>query len=365
MFHLLFALFAPAAALVAAPAAEFPPPEGDAEFFAAFRARVIGEAPAPVPADPRIEASEQCDGYTLQTVSYNVEVDERVRGYLLIPDHRPGARLPLVFCLHPTARHGKDMVIGRNPATNSPVQARKYANRAYALDLVRRGFVCFAPDRIGFGERAPHPDEPRVAVNMRSSQQAFDARHPDWRLAFGKVPYDLSRALDFLSRLDFVDAERVGVIGHSLGAWDAILFYGSDPRVGAAVSNSGGAHSIDKSFWTDRRSGLAFAEGKLQVKPNTESVVQFFIMMGAPRPLLYIRGIKDEGTDYASSPLENIRLIDRYFKRFSPNPHERFGKPQFAAFFHGEGHDFPPYARELAGAWLEVQLKPDRQTTER
>jgi hypothetical protein len=49
-----------------------------------------------------------------RTVSYRVDVGERVNGYLLIPKPlpKPGERLPLVLCPHPTNMAGKGSVVG-------------------------------------------------------------------------------------------------------------------------------------------------------------------------------------------------------------------------------------------------------------
>jgi hypothetical protein len=80
-------------------------------------------------------------------------------------------------------------------------------------------------------------------------------------------------------------------------------------------------------------------------------------MMGAPKPLLYMRGIREAGTDYGSCPVNSVRLIREYYGTFGANPYQINGKNQFAAFFHDEGHDFPPFARQLAYSWLEQQLK--------
>lgn len=339
------------------PAPVFPDKNLDAEFFAAFRTQVIGEAPPVVPPEVKIDSTEKMDGYTRQKISYNVDRDERVSAWLLIPDHAEGAKLPLVFCLHPTSGNGKDMVIDFNQHPRDEAERRKFEARSYGLDLVKRGFVCFAPDRAGFGERGPDPQEKNPVTNMRNYQKLFQARYPNWHWIFGKVPYDLSRALDFLVELDFIDAGNVGAIGHSLGGWDALYFYGSDARVKAAVTNSGGAHNFIAKLWTDQPTRLAFAAKKLQIKPDTDSSAQVFIMMGAPRALLYIRAVNDSGTDYPSSVMENVKLVAQYFRSFAPHASFIAGSPQFAAFFHNEGHDFPPFARELAYAWLARQLK--------
>lgn len=329
----------------------FQPAEADRQFWAEFQEKVVGPPP-PVDFDVNmvITAREAKDGYTFCTVFYNVEKEERVKAYLLIPDHKPGEKLPLIFCLHPTAREGKDIMINRHsrPARNAAEQ-QKWDNRANALELVKLGYVCFLPDRYGYGDRG-NPAIGDVIKSMRWAEGEFAKRHPGWHKVFGKIPYDLSRALDGLLKLDFVDGTRVATEGHSLGGWDSLYFWGSDPRVRAAVVNSGGAHWIIRQIWMQPKWRSAFLEKKQMVKPNTDVCAQIFLMHGAPRSLLYMRGLRDTGTDYAQTPSENARMIREYFVR-------RGGQGKFSCFFHDEGHDFPPYARSLAWKWLESQLK--------
>lgn len=356
------ALFAGAALFAARPTWQFafPPPEADRAFWAEFQEKTVGKGPSTdFDVNFTIDKHERKYDCTFCTVSYNVEVDERVTAYLLIPDHRPGEKLPLVFCLHPTFREGKDVMLNRHerPARNAAEQA-KWDNRANALELVKLGFVCFLPDRYGYGDRGPDPNERDVIKSMRLAEAALAKKHPNWHKIFGKVPWDLARALDGLLKLDFIDPARVATEGHSLGGWDSLYFWGTDERVRAAVVNSGGAHWFIRQMWFEPKWRTAFLDGKFPVKPNTDVCAQIFLMHGAPRPLLYMRSLRDAGTDYAQTPSENARLIREYFVK-------RGGQGNFACFFHDEGHDFPPYARALAWKWLEKQLAPQSSQGEK
>ena len=337
----------------------FPKAEEQQDFFRKFREMVVG-TPAEI-VDPAMTFDQeiQKDGYTQYLVSYNVEKEERVSAWLLVPDHKPGEKLPLVFCLHPTWREGKDVMINQwaTPPKND-AELRTRNNRSYGVELVKHGFVCFAPDRYGYGARAPLPEEKNPVANMKAYEAEFAKRHPNWHRTFGKVPFDLSRALDALLKLDYIDGDNVGTIGHSLGGWDSLYFWGSDPRVKAAVPNSGGAHWVIKEAWLNHAWRMRFVAGEVKgFNPkSTDAVAPIYIMMGAPKPLLYMRALRDAGTDYASSVLERARMIRAYYNTFPGNPYQIHGKNQFAVFFHDENHDFPVFARELAYRWLKVQL---------
>ena len=56
----------------------------------------------------------------------------------------------------------------------------------------------------------------------------------------GKMLWDAQRALDLLAAWPGVDAARLGVIGHSLGAKQTLYVAAFDERVQAAVFSEGG-----------------------------------------------------------------------------------------------------------------------------
>lgn len=357
---LLIAALISLCALWAAAAPEKPKMPTSAEnaaFFKLFYGKLAGTAPEKV--DPKLsfEREEKMEGYTFFTVSYNVDEAERVSAYLLVPDHEKGKKLPLVFCLHPTTRIGKDMLVGRHDAPPAnDAERRKRENRAYANELVKRGFVCFVPDRGGYGERSALKEEKDPFKTMAAYQKEFTARHPDWEYTRGKVPADLSRGLEALLTLDWIDADNVGAIGHSLGGWDTLHLWGTDPRIKAGVINSGGNYRIDPALWIDPSWREKFAAGDTLGMESILNSAQVFIMLGAPRPLLFMRGTAEGKGDAAGSMLDSAAVVNAYYKALPPNSFEIAGKHQFSVLLHGDGHDFPSFAREAAYRWLERQL---------
>ena len=68
-------------------------------------------------------------------------------------------------------------------------------------ELVRRGYLCIAPDAIGFGERIPpgaHPYHNSIA---------FYRKHPQWSF-MGKMIWDVGRAIDYLETLAGAEAMK-------------------------------------------------------------------------------------------------------------------------------------------------------------
>lgn len=121
-------------------------------------------------------------------------------------------KLAAIVALHPTGALGKRIVAGEGPRDG----------RQYALELAQRGYVVVAPDYPSFGQYADYDfDSDRyVSGTMKG---IFNHR----------------RCVDLLTQLKFVDADRIGAIGHSLGGHNAIFLGVFDERVKAIVSSCG------------------------------------------------------------------------------------------------------------------------------
>src|SRR6476646_4848031 len=168
---------------------------------------VMGPLPAAdhkVPLDVRVSAEVRADGYVRKTLTYQAEAGDRVPAYLLIPTGFTGKR-PAMLCLHQTVALGK----------GQPVGLDQDANKHYALELVRRGYVCLAPDYPSFGDykydfkKGPHPSGTMKAI------------------------WNNVRGVDLLRSLPEVDGDRVGAIGHSLGGHNALFTAAFDDRIKA------------------------------------------------------------------------------------------------------------------------------------
>lgn len=326
--------------------------------FAALAEKLRGKGAAKVDPAMKIEKSEKGDGFTRHTVSYNVEADERIEGYLLIPDGlRPGEKRPLVLCLHGTNLYGKDAAVGDysnpayQPADADETQKRK--NRAFASDLAKHGFITFAPDRAGFGKRCPV--QPANGIpGMKEYEKKFAEARPGWSYNHGKVIHDLGQALDFLIALPEVDAANIGAIGHSLGGRDSIELIAFEPRVKAAVMSCGGALRYREELWTSADAQRAYLNGG-ELNRQADNM-NFFFQSAAPRPLLVLMALNDYLTDYPANLLDAMRPIRKYYEVQLGNPKALEKQGLFAVLVHTNGHDAPYEVRTAAYAWLERQL---------
>ena len=93
-------------------------------------------------------------------------------------------------------------------------QNNRETSDPYCIEMARRGFVMLCIDAIGRG----------------NSGQPNDLEDPDFDETYGG-----RSSLEYLKALPFVDADRVGLMGHSLGAEMAYTIALEDPSVQALV----------------------------------------------------------------------------------------------------------------------------------
>lgn len=195
-------------------------PHRRAEIEAVWREYV---GPLPDPVEPRItvHAEEDAGSFVRQRVSFPAPGDV-VTALLLIPHRRTGES---VVALHPTNEVGKDSIAGPE------------GYRPYGVELAERGFVVLAPDTLTAGERIEDGEKPYHT-------RLFYERNPGWT-AHGRMITDHRQSVEVLCSLPEVDIDRVGAIGHSLGAYNAIYLAGLDERVRATVASCGAAMFVD------------------------------------------------------------------------------------------------------------------------
>jgi dienelactone hydrolase len=89
--------------------------------------------------------------------------------------------------------------------------------RPFFLSLTQRGYAVLAFDQIGFGSRA-------------EQAARFYTRYPHWSL-LGKMITDTRAAVDAVSALENIDANRVYLVGYALGGKVAMFTGALEPRV--------------------------------------------------------------------------------------------------------------------------------------
>lgn len=188
---------------------------------------------------PTVLDETACGGFRRLHIRFNSEPDDLIYAYLLIPD-RLKAPAPAVIAIHTSASSGKDCTVGLAGLRPGEPPDR---NLAYALDAVAHGCVALAPDMDTIGERAPG--------GRFWDTQPFYRRCPRWS-AMGKIAWDISRCVDYLIGLDYVDAKRIACMGHCFGGYATVYGSALDERIRAVLGSS--------ALWTFRTGSTWFRD---------------------------------------------------------------------------------------------------------
>ncbi len=313
----------------------------------------LGEPPGnKPPLAPRITDDTVHATHNLQRIVFDSEPGESVPSILLSPKNLRG-KAPVIICPHQTTQTGKREPAGLagNPQLHT------------ALHLVQRGFVTFTYDAICFGER----HDP--ATGHYGDAIPFYQKHPRWSL-LGKMVWDLSRAVDYLQTLAFVDATRIGCVGHSHGGITTLFAMAFDERIKAGASNCGfDTFRIDGNTWRWSRStallpllGFYVSNPSLSMDfyravpdsgvTDTPFDMHELLALIAPRPLFLSTSDEDfvfpNGGWSARRALARVKPVYRLLG----------GEDRLSSYFFDGGHSFPGEAANNAYAWLERWLKP-------
>jgi dienelactone hydrolase len=286
------------------------------------------------PLDPREFESVAADGYTRHRISFVAEGTDCVPAYLLVPEHKPGERLPAMLALHQTTNIGKDEPAGMGPN----------ANLHYGHELARRGYIVLAPDYPSFGD---YP---------------YDFGPDGYDSGTMKGIFNHLRGVDLLAARDDVDADRIGVIGHSLGGHNAMFAAAFDERLKVVVSSCGWTpfhdyYGGDIAGWTSDRYmprlrdvyGLS-ADG---VPFDFYEVVASF----APRAFFSCSPLHDDNFD-AAGVRKGIAAAREVYDLFEAGEALQVRYPD-------SKHDFPEAVRLEAYAFIDrvLEHKPRQNGT--
>jgi hypothetical protein len=263
------------------------------------------------------------DGVLRRLIRYEAEPELPVEAYLLLPPEleKPGRRGPGVVVFHST----QDETI-RQPAGLAGPE-----DKHIGLHLARRGYVALCP-RCFLWQYAR-------GGKIAGAVDWLHERHPGVT-GMAKMLFDAVRAVDLLTSLPGVDPNRIGAIGHSLGAKEVLYLSAFDPRVRAAVSSEGGI-GISFSNWD-----ASWYLGDRVKRPGFPLDHGQILALAAPRAFLLIGGGSADGPaswPYVEAALPVWSLL---------------GAPEAVGLFdHGQGHAFPAAARARSDGWLDWFLR--------
>lgn len=289
-----------------------------------------------VPTAPAIDVLD-CrlrDGYSQQLVSYLSPDGEEVRAFLLMPSG--DGPFPAVVAYH---QHRNEWHLGKSEVAGlvgAPLQA-------FGPALARRGLVVLAPDAICFEDRrrSGAGTDPRGEEDRRQHYNEMSDRLLRGGTLMSTVVNDAAAALSVLLAMDHIQAERVGVLGHSYGGSTALLHAGLDTRVRFACA-SGAACTYRRRL----ADGTAIDFSQLIPGILALGDLDDIVRLIAPRPLLLISATEDRYSRDADEIAQAAATEYASLAAGEALRHERFDG----------GHDLTTKQFQLVVDWTASQV---------
>lgn len=251
--------------------------------------------PSPDSWDMKVIAEERRDGYVARKIEFALSRWYRVKAYLLVPFGQ--GKHPAVNLLHDHGAHlsiGKEKMI-RPFAVDSTVlvDADEWAKQLYEGQylgdyLARNGYVVFSIDAPLWGERGRKEGVDRkkydiIAGNMMMAGQNLCAY----------MHRDDVMSTAFLASLPFVDKDRIGAAGCSMGAYRTwmLLALSDDIKAGCAI-----CWMITTEAQLTRKYGRKENGGFANTIPDLRRYMDYpdIASLAAPKPMLFVSGKRDK-----------------------------------------------------------------------
>ena len=251
--------------------------------------------PSPDSWDMKVIAEERRDGYVARNIEFALSRWYRVKAYLLVPFGQ--GKHPAVNLLHDHGAHlsiGKEKMI-RPFAVDSTVlaDADAWAKQLYEGQylgdyLARNGYVVFSIDAPLWGERGRKEGVDRkkydiIAGNMMMAGQNLCAY----------MHRDDVMSTAFLASLPFVDKDRIGAAGCSMGAYRTWMLsaLSDDIKAGCAI-----CWMITTEAQLTKKYGRKENGGFANTIPNLRRYMDYpdIASLAAPKPMLFVSGKRDK-----------------------------------------------------------------------
>lgn len=297
--------------------------------------KCLGKFPEACEPDANVVKTTDKGTHKLHLVQYSVEKGERVNAWLLTPVNLK-RKNPAIIALH---QHAGEYYLGKS----EPAGLSRNRMYHYGLDLCLRGYVVFCPDHLGFEERRPPEYERNENPYLEGGgyeRLLFCKYLNEGSTLQAKYISDLARGIDLLESLDYVDAKRIGAIGHSLGGQEALWLTWYDKRIKAAVCSCG--ISQLRSIFRDgiNHNFAMFTFGLGQIGDIVDLVCDM-----APRPFMMANGTED-----GILPIDGVEEIrDRAEQKYKSL---QAGENFCSVVFKG-AHSFPDEVKKRAYEWLD------------
>lgn len=289
--------------------------------------KLLGPRTKKIHPNAKINKTINFKKYKIQQINYNVEKNERIKGYLILPK-KINKQIPLVICHH---QHASNYIQAKSEIAG--LKGNKDLH--YGKELAELGFATFVPDAISFEDRN----------FLRKNWWGVEYYELASRIIKGKTLLektlsDLSSALNFLVKHKDIDKNNIGFLGHSYGARMAVFFPVFDKRVKASVSNCW-CLNYKNSLNTKYNTRIPME----MVVPNILNYCDYGDIVRLVDPCnLYLSVAKNDKWSRDAKDVYN------YAKK-------KFVKSELKLKIWGGGHRFSKNMRKEAYKFLEKKLK--------
>lgn len=298
---------------------------------------IVGELPQSASLDAKITGTIQGGGYRIEKIVYQSFLNHHVTANLYLPNGNGKFPSVLLFCGH------EDL----SKATLSYQQT--------AILFAKNGFAVFVIDAISQSERVQLTDTAGKSLTRGATTEHTLLNLSANLLGTSAAAYELFdnvRGLDYLATRPEVDATKIGCIGNSGGAMQAIYFAAFDDRV-KIIAPCSYLASREKTLET-----TGAADGCAQI-PN-EGLAQLemsdYLIAAAPKPILVLAGRYDF-IDY-NGTLQSFSDLKRVYQTLA-------SPERLMLFTYDDGHGISKPKREVAVQWFRKWFyRDDRPVTE-
>jgi hypothetical protein len=245
---------------------------------------ITGPFPEKTALNARITGIVEKDGYRVENIIFESQPGFRVTSSLFIPDIAKAEKAPaVIYCSGHTVE-----------GYRSPTYQHKIIN------LVKKGFIVFAFDPVGQGERLEYYDTEtgRSAVGGPTLEHSYPGAQAfiAGRSLAGYMIWDGIRAVDYLITRPEVDHERIGITGRSGGGTQSAYIAALDERIYAAAPEayitsftrllqSIGPQDAEQNLFNGIRHGIDHADLLAVRAPKPAMIIattnDFFSIQGA------------------------------------------------------------------------------------
>jgi dienelactone hydrolase len=328
--------------------------------------------PTKRPLNAVVHGKVERDEYTVERVILQTAEGFYCTGSLYRPKAPPKGKYPAVLTPHGHWNNGRfyehtDEKFQKELETKAEtLPSGRYPLQARCVQLARMGCIVFMYDMLGYADSAPVSFQ--IAHGFK--KQRDDLSSPEkWGLfsaqselrclsIVGLQTWNSIRALDWISSMDDVDSDRIGVTGASGGGTQTFLLGAVDARPAAFFP----AVMVSTSM-----QGGCTCENASYLRVNTGNVE--FAALLAPRPLGmtaaddWTRELESKGLPELQKHYAMFGAPDNVIGKYRPFPHN-YNQParlMMYEFFNTQlklgqpspiaERDFVPLTREEATVW--------------